>query len=51
MPVIVRIFATVALLFGTALLPAAAVAQSGGAVRVTSGVQYEFLARWDVAAR
>jgi dienelactone hydrolase len=48
MPVIVRIFATAALLFGTALLPAAAVAQSGGAARVTSDVQYEFLARWDV---
>jgi len=48
MQAFVRIFAFVTLWFGLGLAPSSSMAQSGGSAQVASGVQYEFLARWDV---
>jgi pimeloyl-ACP methyl ester carboxylesterase len=47
MSVLVRAL-MIALLFATAYVPLPSLAQEKGAVRVTSGVQYEFIERWDV---
>ena len=44
----IRFCALLALIFGFAAAPSTLPAQERGPVRVASGVQYEFLARWDV---
>lgn len=48
MPALVRMFTAILLLFGIVAVPAPSLAQASGPVQVNSGVQYEFLERWDV---
>jgi hypothetical protein len=48
MPTLVRTFVIVALAFGIASASLPSLAQERGPVRITSGMQYEFLDRWDV---
>lgn len=45
---IARKLVFVAVLFGITSVPMLSLAQASGPVQVTSGVQYEFLERWDV---
>ena len=48
MSAIVRTFTAIALLLGVVSSPAPSLAQASGPIQVNSGVQYEFLERWDV---
>ncbi len=48
MSALVRTFTATLLLFGIVAVPAPSLAQASGPVQVNSGVQYEFLERWDV---
>lgn len=50
MSVLVKILAVAALVCELALAPSVASAQETGPIRIGPGVQYEFLARWDVDA-
>jgi len=49
MSVLVRTVTIIALLLGVVSAPLPSIAQEKGPVRVASGVQYEFLDRWDVS--
>jgi pimeloyl-ACP methyl ester carboxylesterase len=47
--VLFRAFLITAPLLGIVAVPSTSLAEESGPIRVTSGVQYEFLERWDVA--